>query len=247
MHTDDKGEFTILLAAAMAVYERQITSVIVDVYFAALAQYPFPVVREALNRHLQDPENGRFAPKPADLIRQIASAKAQDGRPGRDEAWAIAQRAYDESATVVLTQEIIGALEVAKPLIEARDKVAGRLAFVEAYDRLVSEARVAGDHCEWHVSLGTDKSGRIAAIEGAKMLGRLPAPKADLLIEQQREAPISADGLAIVGLLSGPKQRSNEELRARWQELRGMVSSKVREEKFRRHREKLERPEDDQS
>lgn len=239
MLTSDRGEFTKLLAATMDVYGRPITTAFVDIFFAALGAHDLPTVREALSRHIQDPDGGRFAPKPADLIRQIQNGKAADGRPGREEAWAIAQLAADESRTVILSDEIIGALEVARPLLEARDKVAARLAFTEAYDRLVSERRASAEPLSWHVSLGTDKHGRIHAIEQAKIMGRLPAPAADLMIADMRETPISADGLAIAGLLGGPAQAKPEELRAKWQELRKQVAGKAKQDRAELNRRQM--------
>lgn len=199
MQSEDKSEFTKLLAASMAIYERQITSSVVDVFFSAMGPYSLPIVREALNRHLQDPDGGRFAPKPADLIRQISNAKANDGRPGRDEAWAIAQRAVDESETLMVTEEILGALEVARPLIEARDKVAARMAFVEAYDRLVGENRGHGRPFAWRLSLGEDKNKRANAIQLAQVAGRIGQEEAQKLIAMHAEEKVSAGGLAIAG------------------------------------------------
>lgn len=243
MLAEDKSAFTQLLAATMAIYERQITTGLADIFFSAMAPYDLATVREALNRHVQDPDGGRFAPKPADLIRQIQNGQASDGRPGREEAWAIAQLAADESRTVVLSGEIIGALEVARPLLEARDKVAARLAFCEAYDRLVREKRAECVPLEWHVSLGYDKAGRVPAIEQAREPGRLDAPKAALLIEQNREESISADGVAIAGLLSGPKAKDPQDLRARWQALRSQVQGKVSEDKRKARTEEMRRAE----
>ena len=239
MLTNDRGEFTKLLAATMDVYGRPITTAFVDIFFSALTPYDMPTVRNALSRHIQDPDGGRFAPKPADLIRQILNGKAADGRPGREEAWAIAQLAADESKTVILSDEIIGALEVARPLLEMRDKVAARLAFTEAYDRLVGERRASADPLVWHVSLGTDKHGRIHAIEQAKIMGRLPAPTADLMIADMRETPISADGLAIAGLLGGPAGAKPEDLRAKWQELRKQVAGKAKQDRLELNRRQM--------
>lgn len=224
MRIEDKPAFTQLIAATMAVYEKQMTTSVVDIFFSALSPYDFAVVREALNRHIQDPEVGRFAPKPADLIRQIVSAKSSDGRPGRDEAWAIAQNAQDESKTVIVTEEILAALDVARPLLEMRDKVAARLAFVEAYDRLLAEKRAAAQPMEWIVSYGTDKHQRVAAIEKAVIRGQLEAPRAANLIAHEKQEPISNEGLAIAGLLTGTKAATPEELRDRWRDLRDQIT-----------------------
>jgi hypothetical protein len=45
---------------------------------------------------------------------------------------------------VVWTDEIVQALAVAKPLLDARDKVAARMAFCQAYERLVRKPATAG-------------------------------------------------------------------------------------------------------
>ena len=142
----------------------------------------------------------------------------EDGRPGRDEAWAIALQAGDERDTVVMTGEILAALQVARPILEARDKVGARMAFLSAYDRLIDQARQEAQPVKWEVSLGFDPDLRIRAIEQARNLGRLPAAEASrLLLQYAQEAP-SPNGLAIAGLLTGnsskPDPQTREKLRA---------------------------------
>lgn len=144
--------------------------------------------------------------------------QAADGRPGRDEAWAIALQAGDERDTVVMTWEILAALQVACPILEARDKVGARMAFLSAYDRLIDQARQEAQPVKWEVSLGFDPDLRIRAIEQARNLGRLPAAEASrLLLQYAQEAP-SPNGLAIAGLLTGnsskPDPQTREKLRA---------------------------------
>lgn len=144
--------------------------------------------------------------------------QAADGRPGRDEAWAIALQAGDERDTVLMTAEIMSALQVARPILEARDKVGARMAFLSAYDRLIAHARQEAQPVKWEVSLGFDPDLRIRAIEQARNLGRLPAAEASrLLLQYAQEAP-SPNGLAIAGLLTGnsskPDPQTREKLRA---------------------------------
>lgn len=151
--------------------------------------------------------------------------QAADGRPGRDEAWAIALQAGDERDTVLLTGEILAALQVARPILEARDKVGARMAFLSAYDRLIAQARQEAQPVKWELSLGFDPDLRVRAIEQARDLGRLPAPEADrLLLQHAQEAP-SPNGLAIAGLLTGnsskPDPQTREKLRAIRDELKG--------------------------
>jgi hypothetical protein len=208
MLAEQKTEFTTLLATAVAVYGKTITTGMVDLYFAALQQHDLAVVRDGLSRHLQDPVAGQYMPKPADIIRQI-QASHHDGRPEGDEAWSMAAVASDESVTTVLTDEIQGALWVAKPLIEMGDMIAARKAFLDAYARLVRVAREQGKQAKWHVSLGQSQQGRAVAIEDAVRLGRITqeAGSKHLLQLGHDSAPVTADGQAIAGLITGNAPR----------------------------------------
>lgn len=143
-------------------------------FFRALADYDIADVRAALDAHVRDPQRGRFPPVPADVIAQLQAAAEDDGRPGPEEAWAIARRATDEAATVVWTVEMSQAWAVALPLLGSRDDVGARMAFREAYQRLLAEARAAGTPPRWSASLGWDEQQRAQAIGQAVQLGYLP-------------------------------------------------------------------------
>lgn len=235
MRIEDRHEFNTLLITAMAVYERQITAALGDLFFAALGQYTMDQVREGIARHLQDPAEGKFSPKPADVIRQIQNVLATDGRPGKDEAWSIALKSLDELDTVLVTEEILAALAVAQPLLDMRDKVAARLAFVEAYERQVALSRRGnGKPAKWIVSLGDDKGRRAHAVEEGLRLGRLTEEQAQphLVRIGQETQRISAEGSAIAGLLAGPEgfrpmttAAFNEHCRQKWQQVRELVKA----------------------
>lgn len=233
MRTEDRKEFNALLITAMAVYERQITAALGDLFFAALGKYSMDQVREAMAHHLQDPVDGKFSPKPADLIRQIEGVKAEDGRPGKDQAWSIALCSLDDDETVLLTPEILAALDTAKPLLEMRDKVAARMAFVEVYEKLVARARGEGRPVEVTISLGDDKARRQLAVEDGLRRGMLTSAQAEphLLRIAQETQLITPDGSAIAGLLSGPagsKPMSKEDRQRRLEEVRSQIGKGAR-------------------
>lgn len=227
MLNNQKGEFTTLVATAFAVYGKTTTTGIVELYFSALQQYDLQVVRDGIGRHLQDPAAGQYAPKPADIIRQIQSS-SHDGRPEGDEAWSMAVVASDESVTTVLTDEIQAALWVARPLLDIGDKVAARKSFLDAYARLVRVAREQGKQAKWHVSLGQDKQGRVVAIESAARLGRFSSDQASAHLAQigHDDQKATADGQAIAGLLTGsaPRGQISTDVRAKLAELRAVVA-----------------------
>lgn len=100
-----------------------------------------------------------------------------DGRPSGDEAWAIALQSSDEAETVVWNGEIQKAMAAARPILEAGDKIGARMAFREAYERIVRVNRESGIAPVWEASLGWDKERRALAIESAHNLGLLSAPQ----------------------------------------------------------------------
>lgn len=129
---------------------------------------------------------------------------AADGRPGRDEAWAIALQGSDERETVVMTAEIQKALIAATPILRLGDKVGARMAFLSAYDRYCAEARNQGAPVKWEVSLGFDPDRRRTAIEDAQRQGLLPpADAARELARLEYTLPPSDTGAAIAGLITG--------------------------------------------
>jgi hypothetical protein len=232
MLIEEKPEFSAVLAAALAVYSRPITSGMADLYFSALQQYDMAVVRDALSRHLQDPLAGQYAPKPADVIRQI-QASQHDGRPEGDEAWSIAALAFDERATAVLTDEIQAALCVAQPLLDLGDKVAARKAFLDAYARLVKAARADGKAAKWHVSLGHSVEGRTAAIEGAARLGRITQEAASHHLKLIGTEATTNDGQAIAGLITGnaPRGKVSQNVRENLAKIRASLTAGMEERK----------------
>lgn len=97
--------------------------------------------------------------------------RIDDGRPGADEAWAMMP--FDESQSVVWTDDMAQAFGVCGPLLQQGDKVAARMAFKEAYAKLVAKAKDAGVPVTWTASLGHDKNGRDAVLQEAIERGRL--------------------------------------------------------------------------
>lgn len=136
----------------------------------------------------------------ADIINRC---QAEDGRPGKDEAWSIGLEAFDEYNTVVMTWEIQQAMAVAVPSMNAREKVGARMAFMEAYERLVRESRQEARPVEWIVSMGDSREHRAIAIQKAVQLKRISQEVGARHIEALcLEAP-SSTGLAIAGLITG--------------------------------------------
>lgn len=154
-----------------------------------LRDYERPEVEQALAR-CRSEINGRLTL--ASILERMPSANAY---LSANEAWALALDAQDESKTIIWTDEVSQALGVARPILEAGDKVGARMAFIGAYDRAVAASKAEGRHPRWWPSLGDSKEMRAEAIEQGIKDGRLPAPKvAHLLPAPDRPATVEEGG-----------------------------------------------------
>lgn len=174
----------------------EITELAAKVFAADLAEYPKAAVMAALTRCRRELK-GRLTL--SDVLTRIAET---DGRPSADEAWALCP--FDESATVVWTDEMAHAWGIALPMLDS-DKTAARMAFRSAYGKAVDEARQAGARPQWRASLGHDKAGREAPIRQAVELGRLSDQQAThLLPDMSTSREMLQIAQAVVGKLPSP-------------------------------------------
>lgn len=174
MQKSDFDDFNGLLTDCLAMWGVAPTAKQSAMWFACLSAYGIDDVRAALIAHMRDPAGGKFEPKPAHIIEQLERAAKSDGRPGVEEAWAISIAAKNESDTVIWTRECLQAWAIAKPILDCRDEVGARMAFKEAYTRLVSEARKRREPVAWEASIGFDKDKRREAVNNAVEAGRIP-------------------------------------------------------------------------
>jgi len=159
----------------------------------------------------------------------LQRAQAADGRPGKDEAWAIALTSSDESDTVVMTDEIQVALGAARPVLNLGDKVGARMAFIGAYERLIQAARNEAIPVNWHVSIGFDAGRRIEAINAAVQMKRIPQERGKLYLTDLNIVPVTQDGLAIAGLLSGKAAMPSPDVREKLKTISDSLKVKARQ------------------
>jgi len=72
MNDNDKRTFDEMLCAIFSMYNKPPPSPeLVKMYFSALAEYTIEEIREGLNRHAVDTDQGQYIPKPADIVRNV--------------------------------------------------------------------------------------------------------------------------------------------------------------------------------
>lgn len=133
----------------------------------------------------------------------IERIEQSDGRPGANEAWGIALAAFDEAATVILNEEINEAMAAARPVMDEGDEVGARMAFRDAYDRIVRKNRMNGINPRWYPSLGHDPLLRVDAIQLAESRGLLTRSQAAAYLPAPTTPEDRERGAVIAGLLTG--------------------------------------------
>lgn len=198
-----------------------------SMFFAAMAKYPMSAVRAALSAHCLDRTRGRFTPKPADLIEQIEMAIENDGRPGPEEAWAIALTSVDEADTVVWSQETAEAFGICRPVLDSSGAISARKSFLEAYARLVAASRAACQPAQWSVSLGWETAKQTAALAKAGTAGLLtaptiaallPAPIGEPMLNAEARAQIANIRKLLKDSAEAKAEKADRELEADWRE-----------------------------
>lgn len=71
MKESDRKVFADLLSDALAFYRQDVSQFAISVWWAACQPFDLEQVRKALTAHAMDPDRGQFAPKPADIVRQL--------------------------------------------------------------------------------------------------------------------------------------------------------------------------------
>lgn len=71
MQATDRTPFAELLTDALAFYGQTVSTFALSVWWQACQSFDMEQVRRALTAHAMDPERGNFAPKPADIVRQL--------------------------------------------------------------------------------------------------------------------------------------------------------------------------------
>ena len=71
MKPTDSEAFRSYLSDVLAYYRQDVTDFVLDVWWAGCKRYELADVRRALGAHVQDPQRGMFAPKLADVTRQL--------------------------------------------------------------------------------------------------------------------------------------------------------------------------------
>lgn len=91
---DDRPQFAQVIAGTMAIYSKDVTKSLAEMYWNALRSYDISAVANAFGAWLMNPDQGQFYPKPADIVRMI------DGSTG--------DRAMTAWSTIIKSIRMVG-------------------------------------------------------------------------------------------------------------------------------------------
>lgn len=229
LSSDDIAELAMAICATAEAMGQTISAAGAELIAEDLEAHEPQVIIAALRACRREPA-GRLS-----LGMVLKHIHAADGRPGKDEAWSIALAASDEYETVVLTTEIRQAMIASTPILEANDKIGARMAFMSAYERLVSFARAEDRPAVWEVSLGFDAARRVTAVESAVRAQLISQERGAKYLSDLRITPTTAEGQAIAGLLTG---EFRPQVSAHVHEKLGEVKASLAASKIRKERQR---------
>lgn len=68
---DDRRGFAVLMEAIYGFYRQDLSDTTLAIWWASMRQFDLDAVREALNRHVMNPDTGQWLPKPADVVKML--------------------------------------------------------------------------------------------------------------------------------------------------------------------------------
>lgn len=146
-------------------------------WWLALKDFSFEQAEKAVIRLLQ---LGKKAPVPADAV-AIIQENIEHLWLSADEAWAAVLIASDEDRSLFTTDAIMQASYPLRELI-ASDKIAGRMAFKSAYERLKTQWKANNRVPVVQFSAGNDKQERKDVIKSAVAAGMLTNEQAKVYL-----------------------------------------------------------------
>lgn len=187
----------------------------IAMWMNALSSFPRGSVTKSAENYMR---TNKFKPQLADIV-QGCMTQVPNAWLSADEAWALMPKTERDSC--MLTNETAQAMAAAAPLLADGDKIAARMAFRGAYERLIERAKVEGRPPVFFPSFGDDKDQRAAMLGKAVKAGQYPLESALTMMPEFTHEIIQLAGVKNHPLLAAPSVQGRAKLDALMVELRG--------------------------
>ena len=100
MRDSEKLRFGEALTDVMGFYKQDVSPFALSVWWQACQGFDFEQVAKAMTAHAMDPDRGQFAPKPADIVRQLSGTRT-------DKAMLAWGKAFDAASRVGAYTDVV--------------------------------------------------------------------------------------------------------------------------------------------
>ena len=180
----------------------------IAMWMNALSCFPRGSVTKSAENYMR---TNKFKPQLADIV-QGCMTQVPNAWLSADEAWALMPKSEMDSC--MLTDETAQAMAAASPLLEAGDRVAARMAFRGAYERLIETAKVEGRQPVFFPSLGNDVPGRAAMLGAAVKAGQYQLEAALNIAPEFAREIVQLAGVQKHPLLVAPNEQDRAKVKA---------------------------------
>lgn len=174
----------------------------------ALSNFPKGSVEKSVSNYIR---TNKFKPQLSDIV-QGCTAQVPNAWISADEAWALMPKSENESC--MMTNETAEAMAAASPLLDVGDKVAARMAFRGAYERLVERAKLEGRKPVFFPSFGDDKDLRASMLGKAVKAGQYSLDAALQIAPDRAHEIIQIAGVHNHPMLEAPSKEGRAKIDA---------------------------------
>lgn len=156
MKPDERQAFGQFLTGALGFWGQSVNAFSLNVWWQACESMAFDQVRDAFTQHALDPDRGQFAPKPADLIRQLQGGHQDRAMGAWSKVYEAIKRAgarqsvvFDDAVIHTAVEDIGGWAAICRSEVDELQWLQKR--FIEAYvaaarSKRTHPAKLMGEH-----------------------------------------------------------------------------------------------------
>jgi len=155
MNSNEKQDFYKLVSSVMDYYKQDVSPFSLNLFWEALKGFEFEQVSAALTKHAMNPDNGQFAPKIADIVKQLSGTTTDKAKIAWGKVYAATEQigayqdvCFDDGIIHLVIEDMGGWVKICRT--EQKDLGYVQHQFCEAYraytgrDKVVYPSYLAG-------------------------------------------------------------------------------------------------------
>jgi hypothetical protein len=147
MNSNEKQDLYKLISSVMDYYKQDVSPFSLNLFWEALKGFDFEQVSKALTRHAMNPDNGQFAPKIADIVKQLSGTTSDKAKIAWGKAYAAMEQVgayqdvcFDDGIIHLVIEDMGGWVKICRT--ETKDIGYVQHQFCESYRAYTGRERV---------------------------------------------------------------------------------------------------------